>query len=52
MEIKIQAFNRIYSICIGKKTEWFAQSNWISICRLWYDDKHEVSYAVVCFKAL
>lgn len=52
MELRIQIFGRIYSLCIGYKTEWFGQSNWLTVCRVWYDGNQKVSFAKMCFSIL
>jgi len=44
MELKIEIRGNVYSICIGYKTQWFAQINFITIVQEWYDHK-EVTYA-------
>ena len=38
MEIKIQIFGRVYSICIGRKTKWFSQVDLITICKEEYEN--------------
>lgn len=45
MEIKIQLFGKVYSICIGHKTKWFESSYFITIIEEFYNDNHEVEYA-------
>jgi len=44
MEIKIQIRGRVFSICLGHKTEWFENKYWFTLCEEWYD-KREVVYA-------
>lgn len=48
MEIKIQIKSNCYSICVGKKTEWFEQSYFITIAKLYYDDQ-KVSFGTMIF---
>jgi hypothetical protein len=49
MEIKVQVFGCIYSVCIGYKTAWFESLYFISITREWYGQDKLVSYAVMKF---
>lgn len=48
MEIKIQIKGRIFSICIGHKTEWFEQVCIFAIVEEWYVNR-EVYYADLLF---
>lgn len=48
MEIKIQIFGRVYSVCIGYKTAWFEQKYFISVVREWFHDM-KVSHAEIVF---
>jgi len=45
MEIKIQVFGRVFSICIGHNTEWFKQMPLILIAEEFYNEKLEIAYA-------
>ena len=45
MEIKLQFFGRVFSICIGHKTEWFEQLAFISIIEEFYDENMNVVFA-------
>jgi hypothetical protein len=46
MEIKIQIRGRVFSICLGHKTEWFEQVWIFCIVEEWYHNR-EVTYAKV-----
>jgi len=48
MIIKIQIFGRIFSICMGYKTDWFEQMDFFTICEEWYE-KREVIHADLLF---
>ena len=49
MEIKIQIFGRVFSLCFGHKTEWFEQMPFFIIAEEWYEDK-EVVYAQMIWR--
>jgi len=44
MEIKFQIKKRVYSLCIGKETQWFEQIYFISFAEEYFTNK-EVVYA-------
>jgi len=44
MEIKIQFFGKVFSLCIGHKTKWFEQSYFLMLEELYYD-MQQVTYA-------
>ncbi len=45
MEIKFQIFGRVFSLCIGHKTQWFEQLPLIMLVEEWYDENKNVTYA-------
>lgn len=49
MQIKIQIKGRIFSISIGRKTDWFEQSYLLSIAEEWYDENMSVEYAKMLY---
>lgn len=51
MEIKIQIFGRVFSICIGRKTDWFEQVDFLTITEEFYHQK-EVYFAAFIFGLL
>lgn len=50
MEIKVQIFGRVYSICIGYKAAWFESASFITIAREWFGPDKQVSYAEMVFR--
>lgn len=48
MEIKLQLFGRVYSLCIGRKTHWFHQIHFITLTEEWFYEK-EIAYAKYIF---
>ena len=48
MEIKFQIKDRVFSICIGRKTQWFEQVWFFAITELFYHNR-EVYYAELIF---
>lgn len=50
MEIRIQFRCSEYSICIGRKTNWFAQLHFFTISEIWRDARSEVCYASLLYK--
>jgi len=44
MEIKIQIYGRVFSLCFGYKTKWFEQIYFLTLEEL-YHDKRQVVYA-------
>jgi hypothetical protein len=49
MEIRIQMKGYIYSICIGRKTNWFTQLYFISVLKEYRDDKMNLEYVEMVF---
>jgi len=45
MEIKLQIRDRVFSVCIGHKTEWFEQLPFFTITEEFHDEKKQVIYA-------
>lgn len=51
MEIKIQFFGRVYSLCIGYKTKWFGQLSFITITEEVLDENGEVVWAYSLYRS-
>lgn len=45
MEIRIQIRHRVFSLCIGHETKWFAQMPLVSLIEEFYDERRELYYA-------
>lgn len=45
MEIKIQIRGRVFSICFGHRTKWFAQMPWLTVTEEFFDEKHKLTWA-------
>ena len=45
MEIKFQIHGRVFSVCIGHKTDWFEQMPFFTITEEFHGEKKEVVYA-------
>lgn len=50
MEIKLQIFGSIYSICFGYKTAWFESDYLITVTREWYDESKQVCHAEMLYR--
>jgi hypothetical protein len=53
VELKIQIFGRIFSLCIGHKTQWFAQTYLLTIEEQFYSDQNypfEITYAKMIWR--
>ena len=44
MEIRIQFFGRVFSLCIGHQTDWFEQIPFFMLAEEWRENK-QVVYA-------
>ena len=42
MELKLQIFGCIYSVCFGYKTAWFGSLSFFTITREWHGDDQQV----------
>jgi len=49
MEIKIQISGRVFALCFGRKTHWFAQMNFMTLTEEFYKGR-EVVYAKLIFR--
>jgi len=49
MEIKIEIFGRTFSLCIGRKTNWFAQVNFITLVEE-FSNNREIVFANLILK--
>ena len=45
MEIKIQLFGRVFSLCIGYYTKWFSQVDYITLTEEFPDEDYSINYA-------
>ncbi len=52
MEIKFMFRGKVYALCLGYKTPWFAQVDFVTFMEEFYnDDSMECNYADMKFKA-
>lgn len=51
MEIRIQVFDNVYCLQLGRKTKWASSSSFITIEQLWYGDNFEVDYAAIIYRS-
>lgn len=49
MEVKVQLFGRVYSICIGRQTKWFGQLYLLTICEEKYGNDMNICWAKMIF---
>ena len=48
IEIKFQWFSRVFSLCIGRKTDWFEQLDFVTFIEEFYYNR-EVQHATFIF---
>ena len=52
MEIRIELFDREYSLCFGYKTGWFVQDSFFTLIRSYRDgDDRRITFAELIYRS-